>query len=402
MIMASNEQLSIIPPFHYKSPVVLNTELKLREGIESINRCMINQGKEAFDKGEHRWYAWVASPTFNGCAEQTVICNTCVRMEAIFLGYTFAIWTINNVHEELRELVLRRLDLQQKTSSTGHATENNDDVSPDPDDMRNICNRLYLVYLVLVDSVKGNLVLWNQRSHPYPSAEYYTETCDVLINICAGLHTIAFIEYGQSQKKGAQLSKTTWARLFLFVAIRFERAYFILTNFVWVMYGGGNDSAIALQRICMGYLLYYRAKAYILVILSITDNATKESKTHKNYSDSEYVLALAQQSLYLLQPLVKNPFFGFQTRSKKLIDFSEMRIREHYSSVPITSITRRRITTREEYDQLESIVSECINDSQARNMLQTPAHIEMHHRYFQPDPQYGNYDGFLYHAMERN
>lgn len=387
--MASTSNLFIIPPVHFVNRIGLDTEQKLREAIESISRGLIDQGLSPFTGNEHRWFAWKVSPTFNGFVDgDLIISNSCLRTEAVFIGYAFAIWTINSAHAELRAISVSR-DEAQKTSS----------VYKDVTDMSDMCNRLYLAYLILVDVVKGNLILWNQRTHPYESAEYYTETTNVLINICAALHTIAFVEYGQSNK-AIKLSKTTWARLFLFIAIRFERAYFLLTDFVWVMYGGNHPSAISLQRICLGYILYYRAKTYILCLSAIMEDPKRDVRTNRMYNSSEMIMALAQRSVYLLTPLITNIHFGFSTRSQKLIAYAEQMIRENYLSVRPDSITRKRITNADEYDKLESIVSEVIKDEQARNMLRVKAQTNKHNFHFVPDEDFGNYDGFMYHAIE--
>lgn len=388
--MASTRTLYIIPPEHFVKRIDLDTEQKLREAVESVARGLLDQGRDPFPGKEHRWFSWKVSPTFNGFVEgDFIISNTCLRTEAIFIGYAFAIWTINSVHKELQEIAIQRSGIDDSGKN----------MEKDITDMQDMCNRIYLSYLVLVDLVKGNLLLWSQRAHPYESAEYYMHTANVLINICAALHTIAFVEYGQANKS-IKLSKTTWARLFLFIAIRFERAYFILTDFVWVMYGGNHPSAISLQRICLGYILYYRAKTYVLCLSAIMDDPKRSIRTDRRFSSSEMIMALAQRSVYLLTPLVNNVHFGFNTRSRKLLVYSEQMIRESYLSVSQDSVTRRRITNSEEYNILHPIISEVIREDQSRNMLRVKAQTDKHGFHFTPDLQFGNYDSYMYHALE--
>lgn len=361
----------------------LDTIEKLREAVESVARALILQGNEPFEAGEHRWYAWRASPTFNGVPKQDLpwVMATCPRMEAIFLGYTYAIWVINYVHGKL-----------QKTTDSAEETE------LPTEELREWLQKLYLAYLFLVDQVKGNLLLWNQRMQPYPCAEYFTHTCNALISLCAALHTIVFIEYGK--RAGVKLSDSTWARLFLFVAVRFERTYFLLTDFVWVMYGGSHISAVNLQRVCVGYILYYRAKTYIISVRAIGDSANHRARspTSYRYSESEVALAMTQRAIYLLRPLVNNPFFGFQDRAKNLLAYAEKTVRERVLSFDRSALVCNRVNTSKDYDKLEKIVKTYITDDQARHMLLVRAQTKDRFHYM-PDDNYGNYDALAYHAF---
>lgn len=385
--MACDRKLWIEPPVHYIDRIGLDTEIKLREAVESVARRLIVKSTEGFEEhDEMRWYAWIASPTFNDFAkDRVVITSTCLRFETIFLGYAYAIWTINGTHEELRELVLRR-------SKAG----TNPLIRTDYSDLEKIVDRLHFAYLVLTDIVKGNLLLWNRRSHPYESAEYYIETTNVLINICVALHTLAFVEFGQSDKN--KINNSTWARLFLFIAIRFERAYFLLSSFVWLMYGGTHPTATALQRVCMGYILYYRAKTYIMCILTIISDPKKDIRMDRPYSSLEMILAFAQRCVWLCTPLVRNIHFGFQSRAKKLLEYAEKTIRQSYIAVPKTSISRKTIESEEDYNNLEHIISFIITDGQSKHMLAVMAKSRNGFR-FVPNFDYGNYNGFEHFSL---
>ena len=387
--MASGRALYIAPPVHYNPAIQLDTQEKLREGVEAVARALITQGAEPFEDGEHRWFAWVASPTFNGYSKgDLLIVDTCLRMESVFLAYTLAIWTINGSHNKLQKIVRERRERGRQA-----------EIVVDSEELHELCNQIYLAYLVLVDQCKGNLIMWNQRTHPYRCAEHYANTCNVLINICAALHTVAFIEYAQQMK--SKLTKSSWARLFLFIALRFERAYFILTDFVWVMYGGSHITAVNLQRVCLGFVLYYRAKAYMISIQSLGDSTSKHTRSlGTKYTESEIALAFAQRSIYLLRPLVDNPFFGFQDRARNLLDHSEQIVRERFLAAPDTSFVRKRVETAEDYDKLGRVVDTCLSDAQAKHMLRVHAETGGRSVYhYQPDLRYGNYDAFLHHAL---
>lgn len=381
--MASTRALYIVPPRHLHEGTELDTVEKLREAVEAVGRALIFQGTEPFEGGEKRWYAWRTSPTFNGFSKEELpwVMSTCLRLESIFLGYTYAIWVINHVHSKL-----------QNTDSSGEEPEFQ------TDDLREWLQKLYLAYLVLVDQVKGNLLLWNQRMQPYPCAEYFTHTCNVLINICAALHTIVFVEYGK--RAGVKLSDSTWARLFLFVALRFERAYFLLTDFVWVMYGGSHISAVNLQRVCVGYVLYYRAKTYIISLRALGDLHANRSQSLRGskYSESEIALAMAQRAIYLLRPLVNNPFFGFQERANQLLAYAEKIVRERVLCFERSSVVCNRIKSAKDYDKLDKIIKSYITDDQARHMLLVRSQTK-DRLYYVPDETYGNYDAFAYHAF---
>lgn len=376
--MASDIPFTLVPP--YKQGIrffKLYTEAQAREAFYSHEKRIRLAGRgEIVPPGSQLpVFMWEPSPTFgspHGVPEigkkslipTKVFTTTSLRTEFIMIAYTYVIMTVHNVVSEFASFTAK--------------TERPEEARRDADELRDMCGRLYNVYLVLADRIKPHVLLHTLGNIMPACAELSVYTADAMLAFVTGYQSIIGLKLTALVKntKGGITYKER-RDVFLFVAQQFERTYTILTQNVWLFFGAGSTEQTGFQRYLLGSIMFYRAKVFLCAV---------EYEKQKETPNTNLISILAHKADYLLRVLRMSDSFGYREHASTLGSFAVKTIEKNAIELRTDAFYKKRITTLAEYNAGDRFMEFAIHESSKQDLL------FMHHkkagRMFRSDAEY--------------
>jgi len=374
--MTSELDAGLCPPTRANACRYLcNTEAQARAAFFSHERLIREAGRfDIVGTAPAPAFVWTPSPTFGrplkvpavggGMRPTRTVTTSCLRTEFVMIGYAYVLVTVNNVLREYADFVARLNGI------TGVAPPHT------RDEARDLCKRLYEVYLVLVDRIKPHVLLHTIGNLAPPCAELSIHTANGLIAYVAGLHAVvAFTFYEIIHAPGEAVPFATRRDVFMFASHQFLRAYSIFTLHVWPAYAADAQQHARFQRYLLGAALFYQARAIVCAI--------RHEKSGPKWSPAA-VLVLARRAECLLAILRASPAFGFRANADRLSQFTDKWIETTLPAVSHDFPFRAKITSVQQYRGGDQFTTLIFSDKMARSMLHV--HYKKSGRFFRSTP----------------
>lgn len=376
--MASGKPFTLVPP--YKQGLrwfKLYTEGQAREAFFSHERRLRLAGRGEIVQSDEPQpvFIWRPSPTFGsphsipqigkeGLQPTDVYTTSSLRAEFIMIAYTYVIMTMQNVVNEYNTFMAK--------------PENPEEARQDADELRDMCGRLYNVYLVLADRIKPHVIMHTLGNILPACAELSIYTADAMLAFVTGYQTIVGLTLiSRIKNKKDELTFKKRRDFFLFIAQQYERTYTILTRNVWLIFGAGSVEQTTFQRYLLGSILFYRAKVFLCAV---------EYEKSKPSPNANLMSILAHKADYLLRVLKKSEAFGYRDHASTLGNFAVKNIEKTAVELRSDAFYKKRISTITEYSAGDRFMEFAIHETSRQDLL------FMHHkkasRMFRSDPQY--------------
>lgn len=374
--MTSELDVGLCPPVRVNACRYLcNTEDQARVAFYSHERLIREAGRfDIVGAAGAPVFEWAPSPTFGrplkmpevggGMRATHTVTTSCLRTEFVMIGYVYVTVTVCNVLHEYAAFVARL---------NTHKTPITSDMR---DEARDLCRRLYEVYLALVDRVKPHVLLHTIGNLAPACAELSIHTVNGLIAYVTGLHAVvAFTFYEIIHAPNETVPFDERRDVFMFASQQFLRAYSIFTLHVWPAYKADSQQHALFQRYLLGAALFYQARAIVCAI--------RHEKSASKWSAAA-VLVLARRADYLLGILRMAPAFGFRANADQLSQFTDKWIENTLPAVAHDFPFRAKITSPKQYRGGDQFTTLIFSSKTARSMLHV--HYKKSGRFFRSNP----------------